>query len=76
MRADSGGHSAPEPVLRTVYEWSIGNLRRAILEIDFVHVYDNSGWGVTPNVLLQAKNGQVIYLAEEIPDWLARMVGR
>ena len=51
MRADSGGHSAPEPVLRTIYEWSIGNLCRAILEIDFVHVYDNSGWGVTPNVL-------------------------
>jgi hypothetical protein len=25
---------------------------------------------------LQAENGQVIYLAEEIPDWLARMVGR
>jgi len=76
MRADAGGHGAPEPVLRTIYESSIGNLPRAILEIDFVHVYDNSGWGVTPKVLLQAENGEVIYVADEIPDWLSGMVGR
>jgi predicted ABC-type ATPase len=73
MRADAGGHGAPE---RTIYSASIGNLPRAIVEIDFVHVYDNSGWGVTPTVLLQAENGEVIYLAEEIPGWLAGMVGR
>ena len=75
MRADAGGHSAPESALRTIYESSIRNLPRAILEIDFVHVYDNSGWGITPKVLLQAENGEVIYLAEEIPDWLARTLG-
>jgi predicted ABC-type ATPase len=74
MRADAGGHSAPESVLRTNYESGIGNLPRAILEIDFVRVYDNSGWDVTPKVLLQAENEEVIYLAEEIPDWLARTV--
>jgi predicted ABC-type ATPase len=63
-------------VLRTIYESRIGNLPRAILESDFVHVYDNGGWGITRKVLLQAENGEVIYLAEEIPDWLARTVGR
>jgi predicted ABC-type ATPase len=76
MRADADGHSAPVPVLRTIYESSIGNLPRAIREIDFVYVYDNSGWGVTPKVLLQAGNGEVVYLAEQIPDWLARTLGR
>jgi predicted ABC-type ATPase len=76
MRADAGGHGAPESVLRAIYESSIGNLPRAILEIDFVYVYDNSGWGVTPKVLLQAENAEVVYLAEQIPDWLARTLWR
>jgi predicted ABC-type ATPase len=70
MRADVGGHSAPESVLRTIYTASITNLPRAIREMDFVHVYDNSTWGLTPKVLLQAESGEVVYLAEEIPDWL------
>ena len=42
--------------------------------MDFVHVYDNSGWGVMPRVVLQAENGEVIYLAEHIPDWLAKVL--
>ena len=76
MRADSGGHSAPKPVLKTIYESSIRNLPRAILEIDFVHVYDNSEWGVTPKVLLEAEKGEVLYLAEQIPAWLVETLGR
>jgi predicted ABC-type ATPase len=76
MRADAGGHSAPESVLRAIYESSIRNLPRAIQEMDLLHVYDNSGWGVTPRVLLQAENGEVVYLAEHIPDWLVGTLGR
>ena len=75
MRADAGGHSAPQSVLRTIYTASIRNLRRAIREMDFVHVYDNSTWGITPSVLLQAEGGEVVYLAEDIPDWLAIALG-
>jgi predicted ABC-type ATPase len=74
MRAEAGGHSAPESILRTIYESSVGNLPRAIQEMDLLHVYDNSGWGVTPKVLLQAEQGEVVYLADQIPDWLARIV--
>jgi predicted ABC-type ATPase len=36
MRADAGGHSAPETLLRAIYESSINNLARAIREIDFI----------------------------------------
>src|SRR5271165_500105 len=57
MRADSGGHSAPEPLLRSIYEASLDNLPRAIREMDVVYVYDNSGWGIAPSTLLQAENG-------------------
>ena len=74
MRADAGGHSAPESLLKAICESSIGNLPRAIREMDFVHVYDNSRWGMAPTVLLQADGGEVVYLAEPIPDWLARVL--
>jgi predicted ABC-type ATPase len=74
MRADSGGHSAPESLLKAIYESSIGNVPRAIREMDFVHVYDNSRWGIAPAVLLQAESGEVVYLAEHIPDWLAKVI--
>jgi predicted ABC-type ATPase len=55
---------------------SIRNLPRAIEEMDFIHVYDNSTWGGAPTVLLQAENGELIYLAEQIPDWLMKALER
>jgi predicted ABC-type ATPase len=70
MRADRRGHSAPESVLRGIYGSSIDNLPRAIREMDFIHVYDNSQWGAPPAVLLQAENGETIYQADELPPWL------
>ena len=68
------GTAAPESLLRSIYESSVRNLPRAILELDFVHVYDNSRWGLPPTVVLQAENGEVIHLAEDIPEWLAEML--
>jgi predicted ABC-type ATPase len=65
--ADAGGHSAPESVLRAIYEASTGNPPRAIREVNFVHVYDNSRWGLTPTVLLQAEDGEVVHLADDRP---------
>ena len=38
--------------------------------MDLVYVYDNSRWGTTPSVLLQAEDGEILYLAENTPDWL------
>jgi len=76
MRADAGGHSALESVLKAIYESSIRNLPRAIREMDFIHVYDNSRWGIAPTVLLQAEGGEVVYLAEHMPAWLAKVLGQ
>src|SRR5271166_4471510 len=60
MRADAGGHSAPERLLKSIYEASIANLARAIREMDLIYVYDNSQWGLMPEVLLQAERGEVV----------------
>jgi predicted ABC-type ATPase len=76
MRADRGGHSAPEPILRGIYESSIANLRRAIREMDLIYVYENGEWGKTPAMLLQAEQGEVVYRAERIPQWLAGSLAR
>ena len=76
MRADRGGHSAPEPVLRGIYESSISNLPRAIREMDLIYVYENGEWGKTPMILLQAEHGDVVYRAERIPQWLAGSLAR
>src|ERR1700722_3368519 len=41
IRADKGGHSAPESVLRGIYDSSLRHLARAIREMDAIAVYNN-----------------------------------
>ena len=76
MRADRGGHSAPEPVLRGIYESSMANLRRAMREMDLLYVYENGVWGETPEILLQAEHGEIVFQAERMPQWLAGSLAR
>ena len=70
IRADSGGHSAPESVLRAIYDSSLANLARAIRQMDSISVYDNSEYDTVPQVLLQAEGGHVVYIAARCPKWL------
>lgn len=72
IRADKGGHSAPEAVLRGIYLASVRNLARAIREMDALRVYDNSEWGTPPKLLLESKDGNVTYRAAHWPEWLQR----
>jgi predicted ABC-type ATPase len=76
MRADRQGHSAPGATLRAIYDASLTNLPRAIREMDFIHIYDNSEWGAAPKILLQAEKGEIIYQANDLPGWLARILTR
>lgn len=71
MRADKGGHSAPESGLWSIFQASLRNLPRAIREMDAITVYDNSGWGVIPRTLLQAEHGEIVFQADDLPTWLA-----
>ena len=72
IRADRGGHSAPEAVLRGIYDSSLRNLARAIREMDAIAVYDNGEPDTVPRVLLQAEGGNVVYIAGQRPEWLER----
>jgi hypothetical protein len=37
--------------------------------MDLMYVYENGEWSKTPEILLQAENGELLYLAERIPSW-------
>ncbi len=69
-RADAGGHSASATTLRRIYEASLRNLRRAILEMDILWVYDNTSIDASHPVVLEARNGEIRYLADDAPAWL------
>jgi predicted ABC-type ATPase len=75
-RADAGGHSASETLLRRIYEASLRNLPRAILEMDILWVYDNSSIDASHPLVLEARNGEICFLAEDVPDWLTATLGR
>lgn len=70
-RGLSGGHSAPVEQLEKIYQASLKNLPRAISEIDDIRVYDNSFPGKPPELLLEARFGQLKYVLMPLPKWLA-----
>jgi predicted ABC-type ATPase len=69
-RADAGGHSASERTLRWIYEASLRNLRRAVREMDIVWVYDNTSTDANHPLVLEAKEGEILFFAEPCPLWL------
>ena len=69
-RADAGGHSASETTLRRIFDSSIANLRQAIDQMDLLEVYDNSAPGGPPVIVLESRQGEIIFTAEAAPHWL------
>lgn len=78
-RAARGGHSASERTLRRVYANSLGNLPMALVPeasgIEIVQIYDNSQSESPPTLVLAARRGQIIRLAENVPAWLQAALG-
>jgi len=75
IRADKGGHSAPEAVLSGIYEASISNLARAIRQMDTLRVYDNSEWGTPPTFVLESNAGNLLYRVASPLGWLEMILG-
>ena len=74
IRADKGGHSAPEAVLLAIHEASVRNLSRAIREMDVLRVYDNSAWGAEPSLLLESEQGRIVFRRSSLPNWLIEVL--
>lgn len=45
-------------------------LRRAVLEIDHLLVFDNTSADASHELVLEAHSGEIQYLAPTIPHWL------
>jgi len=75
VRADAGGHAASETTLRRTYEASLTNLPRAIAEMDYLWIYDNSQFGGSPTLLLESANGEIRFLTNNLPNWLSVVLG-
>lgn len=73
-RADAGGHSGSEPAMRRIYEASLMNLRRAVQEFDVVWVYDNTAIDASHPLVLEARNGEILFLTDNPPRWLVESV--
>lgn len=69
-RSDAGGHSASETTLRRIFDSSMANLRQAIQQMDLLEVYDNSAPGGPPDRVLESRNGEVLFVADDAPPWL------
>jgi predicted ABC-type ATPase len=75
VRADGGGHSAPPDEIRRIHSASMKNLLRAIHEFDQVQVFDNSRHDSGPDLVLEAADGRISYVADGAPSWLREMLG-
>lgn len=75
IRSDAGGHSASETTLRRIYDSSLRNLPQAVKEVDELHVYDNSQLASPPQFVMEARDGAIVFLAEDPPQWLAEAFG-
>jgi len=76
-RAARGGHSASESTLRRIHASSMANLPLALVPaksgIEITRIYDNSRR--RPELVLEARQGRIVRLADEFPGWLQAALG-
>jgi predicted ABC-type ATPase len=70
MRVGEGGHDVPADKLATSFPRVMENLRRALVRLPLVLVYDNDDLRVPHRFCLAMGYGKVLEKAEPVPDWV------
>lgn len=70
MRVSKGGHDVPPEKLLQRYPRVLNNLKRALIELPNVRIYDNSLVGGSPRLVATRENGKKIQLHPPTPTWL------
>ena len=70
MRVGEGGHDVPVDKLVTRYPRVMDNLRRVMVRLPLVLVYDNDDLRVPQRFCLAMGYGKVLEKAEPVPDWV------
>ena len=74
MRASRGGHDVPAKKLIERFPRTMNNLKRALVELSNVWVYDHSDLDRGYRVVATKQNGGEIKLHDPIPEWLRTLL--
>lgn len=69
IRAAQGGHDVPREKLEARFERTLRNLRRAIEELPYVVVFDNSAFGRPHRQIAETCGGQLTWESPDLPLW-------
>jgi predicted ABC-type ATPase len=72
MRTSQGGHDVPEDKIAARYPRSLENLKRAVLGLPHVYVYDNSSLATPYALVAEYRNGVPVRQGE-LPDWFKQL---
>jgi predicted ABC-type ATPase len=70
MRVLQGGHDVPTEKLAARFDRTLANLHRAIRELPFVHILDNSDLRHPFRKVAEFQQGKPVSLAKPLPAWL------
>lgn len=73
IRALKGGHDVPDEKIQSRYARTMENLRRALLALPYVQVYDNSDLNHPYRRVAELEEG-TLRLFDPIPAWLAPLL--
>jgi len=74
MRVAQGGHDVPVDKIAERYPRVMNNLKRALVELAHVRVYDNSDLKRPYRLVAIKEDGQKIELHEPVPEWLRSLL--
>jgi predicted ABC-type ATPase len=74
MRASRGGHDVPRQKLFDRFPRTMNNLKRALVELSNVEVYDHSDLDIGYRLVASRVNGRNIKLREPVPAWLRALL--
>ena len=70
MRALQGGHDVPTEKLTARFERTLENLHRAIRDLPFVRIFDNSDLRHPFRKVAEFENGKAVRVSQPVPRWL------
>ena len=76
MRVSQGGHDVPSDKLIERFPRVMHNLKRALVELRNVQVYDNSSLDAKYRLVAARLDGESIKLHEKTPEWLRPLLPR
>ena len=74
QRVTHGGHDVPDEKIRSRYQRTLSNLRRAIQILPTVAIFDNSDLRTPYRFLAGYENGSLVERSDPWPEWFANVV--